>query len=133
MGLSSLQEKVLEGQNKSSLLLCCHKIPLPLNILLASPSKFCHFPLLMLRFQFERADQLKWNKTRPPKISIPQAQDLGEQNCNTALNNKLPFPDALGQLSTGNTEGKQLSPPLCALCCLAGTLSVGFNGLWQRF
>lgn len=54
MGFSSLRKKVLEGQNKSSLLLCRHQIPLTLNILLASPSSSVTFFLSKLKLNLKK-------------------------------------------------------------------------------
>lgn len=86
MGFSSLQEKVLKGQNKSPLLLCCHEIPLHLHVPLAPPSSSASS-------LFQCSDlSLKEQKNprgieKDPQISLSSGLGFGRaelQNCNTA-------------------------------------------------
>lgn len=95
MGFSSLREKALEGQNKSSVLLYCHKIPLPLNILLASPSSSATIPPSKLRLNLEKHIYPS-GTIKIPKVSVFQVQDSGDQNNPKALINKLIFPNTTG-------------------------------------
>lgn len=131
MGFSSLQEKVLEGQNKSSLLLCCHKTHLPLNILLASPSTSA-------TSIFQCSDLYLKEQTNPRGIKKdPQGfhssgLGFGRAELQHSSEQQTPLSECNGE-TTGEHLGKTTFSPLYALCCLGGTLPAGLNWLWQRF